>query len=148
MQSKILKDSTEFVTEDLNYSLEKGVFPFELKIGLVSPIFKKNDNLNKENSRSVSILSHLSNVYERTILRVCIRSYFGLHFPTFGLNTERYSVFIHMRKNAGKCGPEKLWLRTLFTQCYVQTNWQLYKREMLALIHLFPMQPFSILWKH
>ena len=47
MQAKILKDSTEFVTEDLNYSLEKGIFPFELKIGLVSPIFKKNDNLNK-----------------------------------------------------------------------------------------------------
>ena len=114
MQAKILKDSTEFVTEDLNYSLEKGIFPFELKIGLVSPIFKKNDNLNKENRRSVSILPHLSNVYERTKLRVCIRSYSGLHFPTFELNTDRYSVFLHIQSKCGKMRTRK----TLITDSF------------------------------
>ena len=31
---------------------------------------------------------------------VRIRSYSGAHFPTFGLNKERYSTY------AGKCGPE------------------------------------------
>ena len=40
---------------------------------------------------------------------VRIRSYSGPHFPAFGLNTERYSVF---SPNAGKCRPK----RTLFTQ--------------------------------
>ena len=37
---------------------------------------------------------------------VRIRSYSGPHFPVF-------------RPNAGKCGPEKLRIRTLFTQCKV-----------------------------
>ena len=40
---------------------------------------------------------------------VRIRSSSGPYFPAFGLNTERYSV-------AGKYGPEKLRIRTLFTQ--------------------------------
>ena len=35
------------------------------------------------------------------------RSFSGPYFPAFGLNTE----------NAGKCGPAKLRIRTLFTQC-------------------------------
>ena len=34
---------------------------------------------------------------------VRIRSYSGLHFPAFGLNTEYLSVF---SLNAEKCGPE------------------------------------------
>ena len=45
---------------------------------------------------------------------VRIRSFSGTYFPAFGPNTERYSVF---SSNARKHGPEKLWIRTLFTQC-------------------------------
>ena len=49
-----------------------------------------------------------------------IRSSFDPYFPAFGLKTDRYgdteylSVF---NPNAGKYGPEKLQIRTLFTQC-------------------------------
>ena len=47
------------------------------------------------------------------IKSVRIRSFSSPHFPPFGLDTERYSVF---SPSAGKCGPEKLRIRTLFTQ--------------------------------
>ena len=33
---------------------------------------------------------------------VLIRSYSGLHFPTFGLNTERYSVSLRIQSKYGK----------------------------------------------
>ena len=48
---------------------------------------------------------------------VHIRSYSGLHFPAFGLNTERYGVSLSVfSPNARNCGPEQLRIRTLFTQ--------------------------------
>ena len=47
------------------------------------------------------------------VKRVRIRSYSGPHFPAFELNTERYGVF---SPNAGKCRPEWLRIRALFTQ--------------------------------
>ena len=36
---------------------------------------------------------------------VRIRSYFGLHFPTLGLNTERYSVSLLIQSECGKMIP-------------------------------------------
>ena len=33
---------------------------------------------------------------------VCIRSYSGLHFPAFGLNTEIYSVSLRIQSKCGK----------------------------------------------
>ena len=33
---------------------------------------------------------------------ICIRSYSGPHFPTFGLNTERYSVSLRVQSECGK----------------------------------------------
>ena len=48
---------------------------------------------------------------------VCVRSYSGMHIPAFGLNTERYFVSLRIRQNTGKCRPESLRIRTLFTQC-------------------------------
>ena len=50
---------------------------------------------------------------------VRIRSFSGPYFPAFGLNTPYLSVF---SPNTGKYRPEKLRIRTLFTQC--QTNVQ------------------------
>ena len=46
---------------------------------------------------------------------VRILSFSGAYFPAFGLNTERYRVF---SPHSGKYGPEKLQIRTLFTQCF------------------------------
>ena len=44
---------------------------------------------------------------------VLIRSYSDPFFPKFGLNAKLYGVF---SQNAGKYGPEKLRMRTLFMQ--------------------------------
>ena len=38
---------------------------------------------------------------------VCIRSYSGPYFPTFGLNTERYRVSLHIQS---KCGKIQTWI--------------------------------------
>ena len=52
-----------FITKIINVSYENTCFPDELKLAEVSPIFKKNDDLDKENYRPVNILSHVSKVF-------------------------------------------------------------------------------------
>ena len=54
-----------FITKIINVSFENGRFSDELKLAEVSPIFRKNDDLDKENYRPVSILSHVSKAFER-----------------------------------------------------------------------------------
>ena len=70
---EILKDSTEFIIDDLtnliNYCLEKGVFLAKRKIADVWPFLMKNNNLENENYRAVSILPLLSKVYEGIIYK-------------------------------------------------------------------------------
>ena len=65
----ILKSTVDihlpFITNSINLSIENGCFPEELKIAEVSPIFKKKDDLDKENYRPVSVLPHVSKVFER-----------------------------------------------------------------------------------
>ena len=46
---------------------ETGIFPSDIKLGNITPIFKKDDPLDKSNYISVSTLSSLSKVYERII---------------------------------------------------------------------------------
>ena len=57
------------LTEIINSSFEQNEFPNELKLADIIPIFKKKDPLNKENYRPVSILSHMSKVFERLIYK-------------------------------------------------------------------------------
>ena len=40
--------------------------------------------------------------YQHCVKRVRIRSYSGPCFPAFGLNTERYSVSLHIHSECGK----------------------------------------------
>ena len=54
-----------FITKIINVSFENGHFPDELKLAEVSPILKKKNDLDKENYRSPSILSHVLKVFER-----------------------------------------------------------------------------------
>ena len=53
----------------INNCLKEGVFPDDLKYVDITPIFKKEDSLNKENYRPISILSHLSKVFERILYK-------------------------------------------------------------------------------
>ena len=68
--TKILKecDFTFYVlTKCINKSIDTGYFPDSLKLANVTPVFKKEDPLDKCNYRPVSILPLLSKVYERVI---------------------------------------------------------------------------------
>ena len=68
MSVDILKSTVDihlpFRTNGINLSIEKGCFP-EGCLAEVSPIFKKKDDLDKENHRPVSVLPHVSKVFER-----------------------------------------------------------------------------------
>ena len=53
------------LTKIINSFLRHGCFPDDLKAAEVSPIFLKNDDLEKENYRPASVLPHMSKVFER-----------------------------------------------------------------------------------
>ena len=53
----------------INTSFENGAFPDCLKEANVTPIFKKDDSLDKENYRPVSILPLLSKIFEKKIYK-------------------------------------------------------------------------------
>ena len=69
--ANILKDTCDiyipYLTVIINDSFEKGCFPDVLKLAEVTPVFKKKDPLDKENYRSVSVLSHVSKVFEKIV---------------------------------------------------------------------------------
>ena len=59
---------------------------------------------------------HSELTYQKDCMNsVRIRSFSAPYFPAFRLNTERYEISV-FSPNAGKYGPEKLRIPTLFTQ--------------------------------
>ena len=62
--AEMLKSTTDvhvsLLTKIINLSIRNGCFPDELKAAEVTRIFKKNDDLDKENYRPVSVLPHVS----------------------------------------------------------------------------------------
>ena len=65
----ILKSTVDirlpYITNIINFSIEKGHFPDELELAEVILIVKKKDDLDMENYRPVSVLHHVSKVFER-----------------------------------------------------------------------------------
>ena len=59
----------DFVVEPLrcifNNSLAQGIFPEEMKIARIAPIYKSGDNKNVVNYRPISVLPYFSNILER-----------------------------------------------------------------------------------
>ena len=68
MPAKVLKIVSQNLATPLasiiNASINQSRFPQDLKLADVSPVYKKNDNLNKANYRPVSILPSVLKVYE------------------------------------------------------------------------------------
>ena len=64
----ILKDCVDsyisILTKVLNISFEKDCFPNHLKLAEVTPVFKKEVELSKENYHPISFLSHTSKIFE------------------------------------------------------------------------------------
>ena len=69
--TKIVKLANKEICKDLanciNESVKKNEFPNELKAADITPIFRKEDPLNKENYRPVSMLPTISKVCERVL---------------------------------------------------------------------------------
>ena len=67
----ILKQSVNVylphLTNSINYSIQQSNFPQELKLSEVIPVYKKLDPLQKENYRPVSLLPHVSTIFERIV---------------------------------------------------------------------------------
>ena len=56
------------LTYVINLSLKQGMFPDSLKVAKVIPIFKQGSRFLCNNYRPISVLSALSNIFERCIL--------------------------------------------------------------------------------
>ena len=69
INNKILKLSAKEISKPLthmfNLSFENGIFPNSLKLAIVMPIFKSDDNKKFKNYRPISVLSCFSKVLER-----------------------------------------------------------------------------------
>ena len=63
----------------INESISQNIFPDDMKCAEVSPIFKKDDKLNKKNFRPVSILTGISKVFEY-VLNNQLLAHFNLLF--------------------------------------------------------------------
>ena len=71
--ASILKQSVKlhlkYLTNTINQSLKESTFPDELKQFEVITVYEKLDALQKENYRPLSLLPHISKVFERAIYK-------------------------------------------------------------------------------
>ena len=69
-------------TDIINSSIRNDTFPAELTLAEVTAVFIKVDPFNKVNYRPVSLLSHVSKLYERIIFNQ-VSTYFEPYFSSF-----------------------------------------------------------------
>ena len=77
---KIAKEKiTEPIRNCINSSISTGIFPDELKIADIVPVFKKEDPNDKTNYRPISLLPLISKIFEKVLYQqikiVLIRLY-------------------------------------------------------------------------
>ena len=77
------------MTTTVNKSLTTGIFPDNIKLAKVIPLFKKGDTTSINNYRPISLLSALSNIFERVIYSQ-INNYFTFNNPNY---EGQYSFF-------------------------------------------------------
>ena len=69
LPTEILKQNSDFFAEyfyeNINQCISKSIFPSDLKLADVTPVYKKKLKNAKDNYRPVTILSNISKIYER-----------------------------------------------------------------------------------
>ena len=68
------------LTKIVNTSLVRGCLSNQLKLAEVTPVFKKEDELNKENCRPVSALSQASKIFDRIVFKQMLFFFANLGF--------------------------------------------------------------------
>ena len=63
----ILNDIITPLTHVLNLSISQGIFPEDLKIAKVKPLFKANEKHSYNNHRPISLLTTISKIFERVM---------------------------------------------------------------------------------
>ena len=91
IQAKIVKSTFHLYLQPLvhllNLSLSQGVFPDELKIAKVIPIFKNDDNMLVNNYRPISILPVFSKIFEQIM---CYGSLLGNRLVNLGISKQQH----------------------------------------------------------
>ena len=68
---RLIKDSASAIAKPLtvlfNCSIDRSRYPASWKMEQITPIFKKDDELNKANYRPVTVLPALNNIFERLL---------------------------------------------------------------------------------
>ena len=68
---RLLKESASAISgplaELMNESIKQCKYPSRWKMGQVTPLFKKNDELSKDNYRPITVLPTLNNVFEKLL---------------------------------------------------------------------------------
>jgi hypothetical protein len=72
ISTKVLKNISQYIIQPLscmiNQSFQEGKFPENLKLSVITPLFKKEDKKNPSNYRPISITSSISKIFEKAFL--------------------------------------------------------------------------------
>ena len=79
------------LTHIINYSLISSTFPQTLKKAVVTPVFKKNDPLEKSNYRPVSVLTGIAKVFEAVICDQMTKHFDSILSPSLAAYRRSYS---------------------------------------------------------
>ena len=74
----IANEICECITLIINQSITTGIFPDQLKVAKVVPIFKKNDQSDIKNYRPISVLPTISKLFEN-VMQTQLMEYFTSH---------------------------------------------------------------------
>ena len=74
-----------------NQCVNQSMFPTDMKVAEINPIFKKNDNFDKENYRLVNILTAMSKVFEYIISDQMISFFCDILNPALSAYRKDYS---------------------------------------------------------
>jgi hypothetical protein len=82
---------SKFFSSVFNDSLTQNTFPDEMKYANVSPVFKKEDNLIKENFRPISVLTSSSKIFESLIADQMLNHFDQILSKLLAAYRKRYS---------------------------------------------------------
>ena len=103
ISSDVIKHISPSVFEPMRYifnlSIEKGIFPDQLKVAKVTPLFKKGDYALMDNYRPISVLPCFSKILER-IIYIRLFSFFSENKKQFGFQKQHSTdhAIVHLVK--------------------------------------------------